>query len=93
MLTYLVDKYPALALGAVADNPASVKKVEQVNSLVRLVFSVGVTAAVTFGLIPNDTDIEQTVMVLSGLYVAASSVWTLVSQIISTKKLGFSGMD
>lgn len=80
---------PGMELGTETKNAEAVKKLDQINTMVRIWLSVTVTIAVAAGWIPEEMDTEKLIMVLSGIYVAASSAWSYVSQIISTKKLGF----
>lgn len=79
---------PGMELGTEAKNATAIKNLDQINTMVRIWLSVTVTIAVAAGWIPEEMDTEKLIMVLSGIYVAASSAWSYVSQIISTKKLG-----
>jgi hypothetical protein len=84
----LIAVYPALAKGDAVEDPAAVKRLEQVNSAIRTLLAAAVTLAVVLGWLPKETDVQQVVMVASGIYVALSSAYTFVSAIVTTRKLG-----
>jgi len=84
----LIAIYPAIAKGAIVEDPTAVKRAEQFNTALRTFLAAGVTLAVMNGWLPEGANVEQIVMVVSGLYVTLSSIWTLVSNIVSTTKLG-----
>ena len=88
LLSRVIAAYPALARGDMVDDPGAVKRAEQVNTAVRTLLAAAVTLVVLLGWLPEGTQVEQVVMVLSGLYVTASSLWTFVSNIVTTRKLG-----
>jgi hypothetical protein len=84
----LIAVYPALAKGDMVEDPAAVKRLEQVNSAILTLLAAAVTLAVVMGWLPKETDVQEVVMVASGIYVTLSSVYTFVSAIVTTRKLG-----
>jgi hypothetical protein len=83
----LLTMFPALAKGVEVADPVKIKALNTAQSTITAFLSMVAFVAVSYGYV-SDAQAQELVMLLSSLWVVLSSLYSAVSTIITSKRIG-----